>query len=59
MQRPKKGTLKQAVMKVDSGFEHYVSQLFNDMQGNNDAKEGFDKVLSKMRSFGATGSVRA
>ena len=51
------GTLKQSVMKVDTGFESYVATLFNDMQGNKDSIEGFDRVLSKLRGWGAKAAL--
>lgn len=46
------------IAEVDADFKNYVGKLFSDMQGNPKIyKEGFDRVMAKVRSLGAKAAL--
>lgn len=49
--------LRVEINKVDSSFETYVGKLLSDMQGNVKSKEGFDRLVSKVRGWGARAAL--
>lgn len=50
-------TLRQIIMRVDPTFETWFSNLLLDIQGRPLAREGFDKMLSKIRGWGAAAAL--
>jgi hypothetical protein len=49
--------LRVEINKVDSSFESYVGKLLSDMQGNVKSKEGFDRLVGKVRGWGARAAL--
>lgn len=49
--------LRVEINKVDSSFESYVGKLLSDMQGNMKSKEGFDRLVGKVRGWGARAAL--
>jgi hypothetical protein len=45
------------ITKVDSSFEKYVGKLLSDMQGNSQEKTGIDRVIGKVRGWGARAAL--
>lgn len=49
--------LRTEIGKVDSDFEKYVGKLLADLQGNIKERSGVDKLVSKLRGWGARASL--
>lgn len=50
-------TLRQEITKKDSGFEKYINKLFEDVQGKPMTREGYDRLVSKVRGWGARAAL--
>lgn len=49
--------LRTEIAKVDSSFEKYVGKLLSDLQGNIKERSGVDKLVSKLRGWGARAAL--
>lgn len=49
--------LRTEIAKVDSSFEEYVGKLLSDLQGNIKERSGVDKLVSKLRGWGARAAL--
>lgn len=49
--------LRTEIAKVDSSFEKYVGKLLSDLQGNIKERSGVDKLISKLRGWGARAAL--
>ena len=49
--------LRSEINKVDSSFEKYVGKLLADLQGNIKERSGVDKIVSKLRGWGARAAL--
>lgn len=52
-------SMRDAIHKVDMRFEEYVGRLIQDIQGNRVYKSGAQRVLSKLRGWGAKAALGA
>lgn len=49
--------LRTEIAKVDSSFEKYVGKLLADLQGNIKERSGIDKLVGKLRGWGARAAL--
>ena len=49
--------LRTEIAKVDSSFEKYVGKLLSDLQGNIKERSGVDKLVGKLRGWGARAAL--